>query len=173
MGSKSKVTDPDYRGPGRVRATLKVNDEIHEVFIEPRSTLLDVLRKDLGLKGAKKGCDQGTCGACTVLLNGSPVYSCLTLAVECEGQRIETIENLSKDGRLHPVQQAFIEKDAFQCGFCTPGQVLALKALLDGNPNPTVQEVRRAVSGNLCRCGAYSGIIQAGLTAAKIKTPEN
>jgi aerobic-type carbon monoxide dehydrogenase small subunit (CoxS/CutS family) len=142
---------------------------MHDVFCEPRRTLLDVLRSNLGLTGTKKGCDEGTCGACTVLLNGRSVYSCLTLAVDCEGHRIETIEGLSKDGELHPVQQAFIEQDAAQCGFCTPGQVLSLKALLDSNPDPSPQEVRRAVSGNLCRCGAYSKIIQAGLSAAKAK----
>lgn len=173
MGSKTEGRHSDFRGPDKVRTTLRINDEIHEVLIEPRSTLLDVLRKNLGLRGAKKGCDEGTCGTCTVLLNGSPVYSCLTLAVECEGHCIETIENLSKEGRLHPVQQAFIKKDAFQCGFCTPGQVLSLKALLDTNPDPSPREVRRAVSGNLCRCGVYYGIVQAGLAAAKNKTSES
>jgi xanthine dehydrogenase YagT iron-sulfur-binding subunit len=170
MDIKPERTDADFRGPDRIRTTLTINGEKHEVFIEPRCTLLDVLRKTLGLSGVKKGCDEGTCGACTVLLDGRPVYSCLALAIECQGHSIETIENLSKDGVLHPVQQAFIEQDAFQCGFCTPGQVLALKALLDGNPNPSAQEVKRAVSGNICRCGAYSRILQAGLIAAKIKT---
>jgi xanthine dehydrogenase YagT iron-sulfur-binding subunit len=118
------------QGPDKVRVILQVNGGLHEVFIEPRQTLLDTLRKYLGLTGAKKGCDGGTCGACTVLLNGKAIYSCLTLAVECEGHAIETIEALSKDGRLRPIQRAFIDKDGYQCGFCTPGQILALKALL-------------------------------------------
>jgi xanthine dehydrogenase YagT iron-sulfur-binding subunit len=169
MERKDQQPDSKFRGPGRVCVTLNVNGKLYEVFIQPRRTLLDVLRRDLGLTGTKKGCDEGTCGACTVILDGSPVYSCLALAVECEGHRIETIEGLSKNGGLHPVQQAFIEADAFQCGFCTPGQVLAVKALLDTHPDPSAQEVRRAVSGNLCRCGAYPRIIEAALTAAKIK----
>jgi len=161
--------DKRVRGPGAFEVTLRVNDQTHTVLIEPRRTLLDVLRKDLGLTGAKKGCDEGTCGACTVLLDGKAVYACLTLAVECEGHRIETIEGLSSDGVIHPVQEAFIAHDAFQCGFCTPGQVLSVKAMLDQDPNPTPDTVKRAVSGNLCRCGAYSGIVQAALAAAKAK----
>jgi aerobic-type carbon monoxide dehydrogenase small subunit (CoxS/CutS family) len=169
MTRKDQKTRPHLRGPGKVRVKLTVNDQLHEVLIEPRSTLLDVLRKIIGLTGTKKGCDQGTCGACTILFNGRPVYSCLTLAIECEGHSLETIEALSTDGALHPVQQAFIAEDAFQCGFCTPGQVLALKALLDGNPDPSPQEVAKAVSGNLCRCGAYNRIVQAALTAAKLR----
>jgi len=171
-GRKRQQKGLNFRGPGKVRVTLKVNGELQKVFIEPRHTLLDVLRNDLGLTGTKKGCDEGTCGACTVILNDRPVYSCLTLAVECEGHQIETIENLSKNGSLHPIQQAFIEQDAFQCGFCTPGQILSLKALLDSNPDPSLQEVKRAVSGNLCRCGAYSKIIQSAL-AAKMKISGN
>ena len=155
------------QGPDKVRVILQVNGDQHEVFIEPRQTLLDTLRKHLGLTGAKKGCDEGTCGACTVLLNGKAIYSCLTLAVECEGQSIETIEALSKDGRLHPIQQAFIDKDGYQCGFCTPGQILALKALLDQKSDPSADEIKRAVSGNLCRCGAYPKIVEAALAAAK------
>ena len=155
------------RGPEKTPVNLRVNGEEHEVIIEPRRTLLDVLRKDLGLTGAKKGCDEGTCGACTVLLDGRPVYACLTLAIECEGREIETIEGLAKDGQLHPVQQAFIEHDALQCGFCTSGQVLSVKALLDENPNPTEEDVKRAVSGNLCRCGAYPKIVKAALAAAE------
>ena len=166
---KNRRADRNFRGKGKDRVTLQVNGQSKEVFIEPRRTLLDLLRKDLGLTGTKKGCDEGTCGACTVLLDGNPVYSCLTLAIECEGQTIETIEGLSKEGTLHPIQQAFIAHDAFQCGFCTPGHILSLKALLDGNSDPSPQEVRRAVSGNLCRCGAYSGIVQAALAAAKDK----
>ena len=158
-------------GPDNVRLTLQVNGEKHGLFVEPRRTLLDALRKDLGLTGAKKGCDEGTCGACTVLLDGKAVYSCLKLAVDCEGCSIETIEGLSKDGRLHPIQQAFIEQDGYQCGFCTPGQILAVRALLDKNPDPSADEVKRAVSGNLCRCGAYPKIVQAAMAAVKRQPP--
>ena len=154
-------------GPDKVRVNLQVNGNLYEVFVEPRQTLLDTLRKDLGLTGAKKGCDEGTCGACTVLSNGKAIYSCLTLAGECQDRSIETIEALSTDGRLHPIQQAFIDKDGYQCGFCTPGQILALKALLDKNSDPSADEVRRAVSGNLCRCGAYPQIVEAAMAAAK------
>ena len=147
--------------------TLTVNGHVHEMFVEPRRTLLDVLRKDLGLTGTKKGCDEGTCGACTVLLNGKPIYACMALAVDCEGKSVETIENLEADGRLHPIQQAFIDEDALQCGFCTPGQVMSVKALLDVNPNPTAEEIRHALSGNLCRCGAYPKITRAALRSAE------
>lgn len=147
--------------------TLTVNGHRHEMFVEARRTLLDVLRKDLGLTGTKKGCDEGTCGACTVLLNGRPVYACMALAVDCEGKSVETIENLEADGRLHPIQQAFIDEDALQCGFCTPGQVMSVKALLDTNPDPTTKEVRQALIGNLCRCGTYPKIMKAALRAAE------
>ena len=156
-------------GLGKVKITLRVNDASFDLFVEPRQTLLDTLRKDLKLTGAKKGCDEGTCGACTVIMDGKTIYSCVTLAVECEGHAIETIEGLSKDGALHPVQEAFIEADGFQCGFCTPGQILSVKALLDSNKNPSTEEIKRAVSGNLCRCGAYPKIIQAARIAAKRK----
>lgn len=146
---------------------LQVNGQAQEISIEPRRTLLDALRVDLGLTGTKKGCDEGTCGACTVLINGKPVYSCLTLAIECEHSRIETIENLAKDGVMHPVQFAFIEQDALQCGFCTPGQIMSIKSLLDQNPKPTESDIKRAVTGNLCRCGAYPNIVKAALSAAE------
>lgn len=158
------------RGPGREAITLKVNGRTFSLTVEPRRTLLDALRNDLGLTGAKKGCDEGTCGACTVLLDGKPVYSCLLLAVECQEPEIETIEGLAQDGKLHPVQEAFVEHDALQCGFCTPGQILSVKALLDETPNPTEEDVKRAVSGNLCRCGAYPHIVEAALAAAKTLT---
>lgn len=160
------------RGPGKAPVKLRVNGELHEVAVEPRRILLDALRKDLGLTGAKKGCDEGTCGACTVLLDGKPVYACMTLTIECEGREVETVERLSIDGKLHPIQRAFIEYDALQCGFCTPGQILSLKALLDANPNPTPEDVKRAVSGNLCRCGAYPKIVRAALEAAKQLSPK-
>jgi aerobic-type carbon monoxide dehydrogenase small subunit (CoxS/CutS family) len=155
------------RGPGKVPVTLTVNGQNREIFVEPRRTLLDALRKDLGFTGTKKACDEGTCGACTVLLDGKTIYACMALAVECEGKLIETIEGLEKNGQVHPIQQAFIEEDALQCGFCTPGQVLSVKALLDVNQNPTTDEVRHALTGNLCRCGAYPKIVKAALKAAK------
>ncbi len=117
--------------------------------------------------GAKKVCDEGTCGACTVILDGRPVYSCMTLAVACQGRAVETIEGLARDGELHPVQEAFIAEDAFQCGFCTPGQIMSVVALLRSVPEPTRDDVLRAVSGNLCRCGAYPNIVSAALAAAK------
>lgn len=157
---KLKVT---VRGPGKTPIRLIVNGETHEVLVEPRRTLLDALRKDLGLTGTKKACDEGTCGACTVLLEGKPIYACMALAVECEGQAIETVEGLARNGQLHPVQQAFIAEDALQCGFCTPGQIMSVKALLDSNPSPTLDDVKRALSGNLCRCGAYPKIFKAAL----------
>ena len=157
--------------PEKVKVILQVNGDRHEVYVEPRQTLLDTLRQDLGLTGTKKGCDEGTCGACTVLLDGRAVYSCLTLAVECEGRAVETIEALCKEGALHPIQQAFIDQDGYQCGFCTPGQIMSVKALLDQKADPSPDEVRRAVSGNLCRCGAYPNIVNAALAAAHKASP--
>ena len=156
-----------WRGPGKTPVKLTVNGREQEVLVEPRRTLLDVLRKDLGLRGTKKGCDEGTCGACTVLVDGRPVYSCMALAIEYEGKSIETVEGLETEGKLHPIQQAFIEEDGFQCGFCTPGQVLAAKALLDKNSHPTLEQVKDAMAGNLCRCGAYPKILKATLHAAE------
>jgi aerobic-type carbon monoxide dehydrogenase small subunit (CoxS/CutS family) len=139
----------------RAAITLHVNGATRALEVEARRTLLDALREDLGLMGAKPGCEMGNCGACTVLFDGEAIYSCLALAVECQGQAITTIEGLAQDDTLDPIQQAFIAHDALQCGFCTPGQVLALKALLDRNPHPDDEEIDRAMSGNLCRCGAY------------------
>lgn len=160
------------RGPGKLPLRLHVNSERYEVLVEPRRTLLDVLRKDLGLTGTKKVCDRGQCGACTVLVESIPVYSCLQLAIECEGKRIETIEGLAPSEGLHPLQQAFIKHDAFQCGFCTPGQLISLKALFDRNPSPTADEIKNAVAGNLCRCGAYAKIVHAGLAVARAHQQE-
>ncbi len=154
-------------GPGKVPIRLRVNGSLYTLEIEPRRTLLDALRVDLGLTGTKKVCDMGECGACTVLIDGRAVYSCLTLAVECEGREILTIEGLGDGQHLDPIQQAFIDEDAYQCGFCTPGQVMAVKALLETNVNPTRDEIRRAVSGNICRCGAYPHIFRAAESAAK------
>ena len=163
-----KKTKVIIRGIEKAPVRLIVNGQEKEVYVEPRRSLLDTLRKDLGLTGTKKGCDEGTCGACTVLLDGKPIYACMALAVECEGRSIETIENLEREGQLHPIQQAFTDEDALQCGFCTPGQVMSVRALLNMNPNPTIEEVNHALIGNLCRCGAYPKIVKAALRAAEL-----
>jgi xanthine dehydrogenase YagT iron-sulfur-binding subunit len=157
------------RGPGATDIALDVNGQAVSVHAPPRRTLLDTLRETLGLTGTKKVCDEGTCGACTVLVDDRAVYSCMTLAVTCEGKRIETIEGLAKEGELHPVQRSFIDADAFQCGFCTPGQIMSIVGLLRVNAAPTEEDVRRAVVGNLCRCGAYPNIVAAGMSAARRK----
>lgn len=154
-------------GPGAADVTFEVNGRTAVVHIPPHRTLLDALREDLGLLGAKKVCDEGTCGACTVIVDGRPVYSCMTLAVACAGRSVETVEGLSRDGELHAVQKAFIAHDAFQCGFCTPGQIMSVVALLRSSEAPTADDVKRAVAGNLCRCGAYPNIVAAALAAAK------
>jgi xanthine dehydrogenase YagT iron-sulfur-binding subunit len=156
-----------FVGPGPVEIGFEVNGAPRTVHVPPDRSLLDTLRETLGLTGAKKVCNEGTCGACTVLVDGRPVYSCLTLAVGCEGRSVETVEGLGRDGELHPVQRAFIDHDALQCGFCTPGQVMSLVALLRENARPSEDDVRRAVTGNLCRCGAYSNIVAAGLAASR------
>ena len=145
---------------------LEINGESHELVIEPEKTLLEVLREDLGLTGTKQSCDMGTCGACTVLLNNKPVLACLTLAVVCKGKQITTIEGLRKRDTLHPLQSAFIERGAIQCGMCTPGMILSAKALLDENAHPTEAQVRTAISGNLCRCTGYAKIVEAILAAS-------
>lgn len=146
---------------------LSVNGERREVFIEPNRTLLDVLREDLSLTGVKEACGRGECGACTVLVDGKPVNSCITLAVEAEGKEIETIEGLSNGGDLHPLQEAFIEHHSFQCGFCTPGIIMTAKAFLDRNPEPTEEEIKNAVAGNICRCTGYDNIVDGILNAAE------
>jgi len=143
---------------------LNVNDEDYEVLTEIHKTLLEVLREDLGLTGTKRGCDVGTCGACTVLIDGKPYLSCLTLAVDVQGKKILTIEGLGKDGALHPLQQAFVEKGAIQCGFCTPGMILTAKAFLEEKPHPSEEEVKKAIAGNLCRCTGYVKIVEAILS---------
>ncbi|MGE5335139.1 MAG: (2Fe-2S)-binding protein [Nitrososphaerota archaeon] len=150
----------------RVPIELSVNGRTFALSVEPRRTLLDALREDLHLTGAKSGCNMGQCGACTVLVAGEAVYSCLLLAVECQGLAITTIEGLAPDDELDPVQQAFIAHDALQCGFCTPGQVLALKALFLRNQHPSDDDIERAMSGNLCRCGAYPKILAAARALA-------
>ena len=163
------------RGPGAIDLGLTVNGEAVRVHVPPRRTLLDTLRQSLGLTGSKRVCDEGTCGACTVIVDDRPVYACMTLAIACEGKHVETIEGLTKDASgegekgLHPVQRAFIDADAFQCGFCTPGQIMSIVALLRAMPSPTEDDVRRAVAGNLCRCGAYPNIVAAGVNAGRRK----
>lgn len=152
-----------------VTITLNVNGVDHSLNLEPRRTLLDALRHDLHLTGTKKVCEMGDCGACTVIVDGRTMYACLLLAVDCEGRTIRTIEGLAQEGRLDPVQQAFIEADAFQCGFCTSGQVMSVRALLDQESQPTEAQIERAVSGNLCRCGAYRNILIAGHRAAELE----
>ena len=146
--------------------TLKVNGQPYTLIVEPRQTLLEVLRGSLGLTGAKEGCGNGSCGSCTVLLNGQAVDSCLVLAVEIDGQEITTIEGLSVGGKLHPLQQAFIDAGAVQCGFCTPGMILTAKAFLDNNPHPTEADIRLGIAGNLCRCTGYDKIVRAILAVS-------
>jgi aerobic carbon-monoxide dehydrogenase small subunit len=151
----------------RVSISLTVNGEIHELFIPPWQLLLDTLRDELGLTGAKRCCIEGQCGACTVLIDGKPINSCLYLTIEAQNREIVTVEGLVEDGKPHPIQKALVECGAVQCGFCTPGLVTAIKALLDQNPDPTESEVRIALSGHLCRCGAYVQIAEAVLAAAR------
>ena len=149
--------------------TLTVNGEPRELLIDPRRTLLDVLRNDLDLRGAHRGCDSGDCGACTVLVDGLPVTSCMMLAADCDGADVLTVEGVSPNGDLHPVQRALVEKGSIQCGFCTPGMVMAAIALLDENPHPTEEEVRIGLAGNLCRCTGYKKIVEAVLSVEAYK----
>jgi carbon-monoxide dehydrogenase small subunit len=146
---------------------LTVNGQSHELLVDPHRTLLEVLREQLGLTGAKEGCNLGDCGSCTVLLDGKPFLSCLVLAVEAQGREILTIEGLSQNGKLHPIQESFVQHGAVQCGFCTPGMILSAKVLLDRNPRPTEAEVKEALSGNLCRCTGYVKIVEAIMETAK------
>ena len=146
--------------------SFTLNGDPIEVVCKDNMTLLDLLRDKLGLTGTKKGCDQGECGACTVMLDGKPVNSCCTLAVECEGRDVVTVEGIAKNGQLHPIQKQFIEKWALQCGYCTPGMIMSAKALLDVNPHPTELEIREAIEGNLCRCTGYAKIVEAIQAAA-------
>ncbi len=150
-----------------IEITLTVNETTHTLTTLPNRTLLDILREDLGLTGAKNGCESGECGACTVLMNGAAVNACLVLAGQADGCAVETIEGLSKSGQLHPIQQAFVDAGAVQCGFCIPGMVMASKALLDHNPQPEEEDIRQALAGNICRCTGYTKIIQAVQMAAE------
>ncbi len=147
--------------PNAISASLTINGMRHALTLDPRATLLDVLREQLDLTGTKKGCDQGQCGACTVLINGQRVVSCLTLAVMVDGASVTTIEGLAKNGSLHPLQQAFIDHDAFQCGYCTPGQICSGVGLIAEGKAKTAEEIRELMSGNICRCGAYTNIVAA------------
>ena len=151
------------------QVTLQVNGEDHEVEIEPNRLLLQVLRDDICLTGTKEGCSIGVCGACSVIVEGRLVSSCLTLAVACQGKEITTIEGLAKDGKLDPIQQAFLEYGGFQCGICTPGQIIAAKALLDTNPNPSEEEVKEWMSGNLCHCTGYYKILESVMAVVNKK----
>ncbi len=153
-------------GPDATPVTLRVNGMVQAVAIEPRATLAEVLRGPLGLTGVKIGCDRGACSACTVLINGAPVASCSILAIDVGDRAITTIEGLARDGALHPVQEAFIAHDALQCGYCTPGLALSCAALLERVPHPSEAEVKAAISGHLCRCGAYQHVVEAVLAAA-------
>jgi len=164
--------EPAVIGPGNVSVTLRVNGTERRVSIEPRTTLAEALRFDLGLTGTKVVCDRGSCSACTVWLDETPVCSCMTLAVDVGRRAITTIEGLAKGEALHPVQEAFIEHDALQCGFCTPGMIMSCAALLNRNANPTLRDVQDATSGNLCRCGTYPKVFDATLAAAKISRRE-
>jgi carbon-monoxide dehydrogenase small subunit len=152
----------------RQKIRFKLNGAWQEVETRPDRMLLDLLREELGLTGTKKGCEEGECGACTVIMNGRTVLSCLIPALKANGAEIMTIEGLAEEGRLHPLQQAFLEEGAVQCGYCTPGMLLSAKALLDENPEPSVEDVKRAISGNLCRCTGYTKIIRAVRAAAEV-----
>jgi aerobic carbon-monoxide dehydrogenase small subunit len=149
--------------------TLYINGDTYEVLVSPNHTLLEVLRDQLGLMGTKRGCDLGACGACTVLIDGEAYLSCLMLAMEAVGRRIVTIEGLSEDGNLHPLQKAFVEMGALQCGFCTPGMIMTAKAILDEDPKPVREGVKKKMAGNLCRCTGYKKIVEAVISVAEVK----
>lgn len=152
-----------------VGVVLNINGRVHSLGVEPRETLQYVLRERLGLTATKSGCERGECGACTVLIDGISRYSCMTLALEAAGTQITTLEGLMHGVQLGPVQQAFVEEDGFQCGYCTPGQIVSVEALLRKTPQPTVEQIREGVSGNLCRCGSYTHIFRAAQRAAELK----
>jgi xanthine dehydrogenase YagT iron-sulfur-binding subunit len=158
----------EAKGATKLPVKLKVNGQERALEVEARETLLGVLRDRLDLTGTKLVCDRGECGACTVLLDGEPIYSCMMLAADAAGREVTTVEGLAKGDQLHPVQEAFLEYDGYQCGFCTPGQIMSCVALHNRNPNPTLEDVKEAVAGNLCRCGTYTKIFEAALAAAKV-----
>lgn len=154
-------TTPPSLGPGDVPVRLNVNGRQIDLMIEPRVTLLDALRMRANLTGNKRGCDRGTCGACTMIVDGRAVYSCSTLAIEVQGKQIRNVDGLANGDQLHPIQQAFCDKDALMCGFCTPGFIMASVALLEKNPNPTPEQIKKGLDGNICRCGTFSRIFEA------------
>ena len=168
LPAQAEAADPSQPiGPGETKITLSINGENRSVSVEPRTTLLDALRNRLDITGAKKVCDRGTCGACTVIKDGRPIYSCTALAIDVQGSKITTIEGLGTPDHLSPVQAAFVHNDAQQCGFCTPGMVVACTAMLEAHPSPTAEQVRLGMGGNLCRCGTYAGIKEAIVEAGK------
>jgi xanthine dehydrogenase YagT iron-sulfur-binding subunit len=169
-GTASAASPSAGTEPARMtKVKLFINGRQRRLLVEPRWSLLFVLREKLGLTGTKVGCERGECGACTVLIDDQPRYACMTLAVEAEGRKITTVEGLMKGEELGPVQQAFLEHDGLQCGYCTPGQVMAVEGLLRANPNPTPEEIRHGLSGNLCRCGAYAHIFRAAGRAVELR----
>ncbi len=161
--AEAQAIAPRAVGPGEVPITLTINGKAHTLRVEPRVTLLDAVRDRLDLTGQKRVCDRGACGACTMIVDGRTIYSCSTLAIEAQGKSIRTIEGLTQGTVLHPVQQAFVDHDGLMCGFCTPGFVMATVALLEKTPKPTADQARRALDGNICRCGTYVGVLKAAL----------
>ena len=170
VGSRAEPAASRTLGPQAVPIELQVNGKLQHLTVEPRVVLADALRDRLGLTGTKVVCGRGACGACTVLIDGESACSCLLLAAEVQGKKITTIEGLASDGRLAPIQEAFVAADALQCGFCTSGMVMSCKSLLDHNPKPTREEIRHAISGNLCRCGTYPHVFEAVERVAGVKT---
>lgn len=167
--ARGESSEQSQFGPDAIPITLQINGVAHTLAVEPRATLAEVLRGPLGLTGTKIACNRGACCACTVLLDGAPVCSCMMLAVDVSARRVTTIEGLARGDTLHPVQQAFIEHDALQCGFCTPGLVLSCAALLERTSEPNADDVRAAISGHYCRCGTYPHVVDATLAAAKAR----
>jgi len=165
-GDSAKVR-PATLGPDAVDISLRVNGQTKKLRVEPRTTLVEALRDQLGMTGTKIACDRGACGACTVIVDGRTVNSCMTLALDVIGKNIQTIEGLEKDGQLHAIQQSFIDHDALQCGFCTSGMLMSCKNLLDKNWNPSLEQIKKATSGNLCRCGTYNKVFEAVADAKK------
>jgi xanthine dehydrogenase YagT iron-sulfur-binding subunit len=166
LASATEIGGARVLGPGAVPLSFTVNGQIRSLRVDPATTLVEALRQGLGLTGTKVGCDRGACSACTVWLDGEVAAGCMTFALDVQGKKVTTIEGLADGDRLHPVQAAFVEHDALQCGFCTPGMVMTCAALVEHNPKPTLEDVKSAVSGNLCRCGTYPNVFKATLAAA-------
>jgi xanthine dehydrogenase YagT iron-sulfur-binding subunit len=164
VDAEAQATAPRAVGPGEVPIRLRINGREHALEVEPRMTLLDAVRNKLDMTGSKRVCDRGSCGACTMIVDGRAIYSCSTLAIESQGRNIRTVEGLANGTVLHPVQQAFCDHDGLMCGFCTPGFVMATVALLEKVPNPSREQARKALDGNICRCGTYVGVLEAALT---------